>query len=223
MNAEQKSLEQRAARFAALSDPARLRIVDLLALGDLSPTEIQVRLGMSSSLLAHHLNLLEREGVVIRSRSEGDRRRSYVRFVAGALSELGPDCRQEAQRVVFVCKANSARSQLAAALWSQTSSIPATSAGTHPAAAIDVGAVAVAKRHGISLKGFEPRALDQVLGEHDCIVTVCDNAREEIGDATCLHWSVPDPVAIGTPEAFEAAYDEIARRVEDLAPLFVAA
>jgi len=33
-----------------------------------------------------------------------------------------------------------------------------------------------------------------------------------------LHWSVPDPVPAGTDEAFEAAYDDLANRVDRLAP-----
>ena len=32
------------------------------------------------------------------------------------------------------------------------------------------------------------------------------------------HWSVPDPVAVGTVAAFDAAYEDIAGRVADLAP-----
>ena len=35
--------------------------------------------------------------------------------------------------MLFVCTANSARSQLATLLWRALSDVPATSAGTHPA------------------------------------------------------------------------------------------
>lgn len=58
MSTEQLDLSGRVARFAALADPVRLRIVDLLTLGDLAPVELQDQLGISSSLLAHHLNSL---------------------------------------------------------------------------------------------------------------------------------------------------------------------
>src|SRR5690606_422919 len=73
-------LEARARRHAALAEPARLQIMDLLVQGDLSPTEIGMRLGLASNLLAHHLNVLEAEMLIRRDRSEGDGRRSYVRL-----------------------------------------------------------------------------------------------------------------------------------------------
>jgi ArsR family transcriptional regulator, arsenate/arsenite/antimonite-responsive transcriptional repressor / arsenate reductase (thioredoxin) len=48
---------------------------------------------------------------------------------------------------------------------------------------------------------------------------VCDNAYEELGaDRVRMHWSVPDPVRIGTAAAFDAAHDELATRVAHLAP-----
>ena len=74
MNTERNDLRRRVARHAALADATRLRIVDLLILGDRSPTELQTALGISSNLLAHHLNLLEQAGIVRRSKSEADGR-----------------------------------------------------------------------------------------------------------------------------------------------------
>ena len=84
------SFRRRVARHAALADAARLRIVDLLTLGDFSPTELQAELGMPSNLLSHHLRTLEDAGLATRSRSEADRRRSYIRLAAGALDGLVP-------------------------------------------------------------------------------------------------------------------------------------
>ncbi|MEU0157140.1 low molecular weight phosphatase family protein [Micromonospora fulviviridis] len=54
-------------------------------------------------------------------------------------------------RVVFVCTRNSARSQLAAALWSGRTHIAAASAGTKPATRVPPYAVAVAHRRGLAL------------------------------------------------------------------------
>jgi ArsR family transcriptional regulator, arsenate/arsenite/antimonite-responsive transcriptional repressor / arsenate reductase (thioredoxin) len=34
-----------------------------------------------------------------------------------------------------------------------------------------------------------------------------------------VHWSVPDPAPANTDAAFEAAYDELAGRIDRLAPL----
>lgn len=216
MNTERTDLEARAARHAALGDPARLRIVDLLTLGDLAPRELQDRLGMPSNLVAHHLSVLEREGMILRRRSEADRRRSYVHLVPGAFEQLGPSTSAAARRVLFVCTANSARSQLAAQLWAQRSPIPAASAGTHPAAAIAAGAIATAERHGLPLPEAAPQLLADVAADTDLIITVCDAAHEELG-SDALHWSVPDPVPSGTDAAFDAAYDDLATRIESLA------
>ena len=220
MNNERKwSVEERARKHAALADPVRLRMLDLLTLGDLSPTELRTEVGVPSNLLAHHLNLLEREGIIARDRSEGDKRRTYVRLVPGALTGLGlfADVDAAADRVVFVCSANSARSQLAEALWNTVSPVPAQSAGTHPADRVAPGAIATAARHGLDLTGAVPRLVDGIDMEGAFIVTVCDRAHEEYPGGTA-HWSVPDPVRTGTDAAFEAAFADLRRRIDQLAP-----
>jgi ArsR family transcriptional regulator, arsenate/arsenite/antimonite-responsive transcriptional repressor / arsenate reductase (thioredoxin) len=219
MNVERTStVHRRAALHAALADPARLAIVDTLSLGDASPSELGTALGMPSNLLAHHLKVLEAQALVRRSRSEGDRRRSYLHLVHGALAELGPAPVHRVARVLFVCTANSARSQLATSLWRRASAVPVTSAGTHPSEQIAAGAVDAAKRHGLPLRRLRPRSLDDVLRDGDFVITVCDSAHEELGRLPDLHWSVPDPVAAGDPAAFDATLDELTRRVADLAP-----
>ncbi len=223
MNIEQTTdVDARAAKHAALGDASRLRIVDLLTLGDLSPTEIRVALGLPANLITHHLNALEAVGIVARSRSEADKRRSYVHLTDTALHGLTPGRVERASRVVFVCTANSARSQLAAALWSAHSSIPASSGGTHPSERIDPGAVAAADRHSLDLPDEPPRALDAVVTDSDFVVTVCDNAHEELGVSGHLHWSIPDPVRVGSVDAFDTAYDELERRIIQLAPRLAA-
>lgn len=211
------SVELRAARHAALADPARLRIVDQLALGDLSPHELGERLGLASNLLAHHLKTLEAAGLIERRRSEGDGRRSYVHLVADALPAEATDAALRAPRVVFVCTANSARSQLAEHLWRARTSVETASAGTLPAAGVAAGAVAVAAAHGLDLSEAHPQTLDQVERPDDLRITVCDRARETLS-STDLHWSIPDPVRVGTHDAFEAAFDEISHRIDALLP-----
>lgn len=217
------STERRARVHAALAEPARLSLVDRLALGDATPGELRELLDMPSNLLAHHLRVLEAEGLLTRHRSQGDRRRSYVSLVPDALHGLLPETHTSAGRVVFVCTANSARSQLAAALWNRASRVPATSAGTHPADRIAPGAVAVARRRRLPLRQVRPRPLDDVLADDDLVVTVCDSAHEELRHRRTaarhsLHWSVPDPVAVGTDAAFDEAYEHVAARVEQLVP-----
>jgi protein-tyrosine-phosphatase len=218
-------LAGRAAIFAALGEPVRLAIVDQLMAGDASPGQLAVAVGLGSNLLAHHLGVLDQAGVIRRLRSEGDHRRSYVTLrldnpaVLAATSIGDPRMRSEdVGRVVFVCTGNSARSQLAAAVWNRLSSIPAASAGTHPARRVHPGAVKVARRHGLDLANATPASIEDVLRGGELIVAVCNNAHEEL-DATLprLHWSIPDPVRRATVAAFEDAYTDITRRVQHLA------
>lgn len=211
-------LQRRAAVHAALSDPARLRIVDTLTVGDASPSELSVALAMPSNLIAHHLNVLSSEGLITRVRSEGDRRRTYLQLVPDALNTLAPGLVPAASRVLFVCTANSARSHLAAALWRRASTVPAVSAGTHPGQRIDPGAIAAAQRHALPLPRLRPRSIDGVQADGDLIITVCDLAHEELAHAATVHWSIPDPVAAGSTAAFDRAFDELTRRVVQLAP-----
>jgi protein-tyrosine-phosphatase len=215
-------LARRAAVHAALADPARLAITDTLLAGDESPSELAGMLAMSSNLLAHHLRVLEQAGVIARRRSEGDRRRTYLRLLPGALDPLAAPPAGTARRVLFVCTANSARSHLAAALWRRASSIPAASAGTHPGLAIDPGAIAAAGRHRLPLPRLRPRCISEVRQDDDLVVTVCDMAREELGSQAAVHWSVPDPVPAGDPASFDAAVADLSGRVGRLAPRLAA-
>jgi len=223
MNAEQISdLSRRAAIHAALADQARLQITDILLAGDASPSELAALLAMPSNLLAHHLHVLEQAGVITRRRSEGDRRRSYLQLIPATLDSLAAPPARAVPRVLFVCTANSARSHLAAALWRRASSVSAVSAGTHPAARIDPGAIAAARRHRLPLPRLRPRHLSDVRHDGDLVITVCDMAREELGRQAAIHWSVPDPVPAGDPASFDAAVAELSRRVGRLAPRLAA-
>ena len=207
-------IERRAGLHAALGEPVRLAIVEDLSVTDRSPKELGARFDLGTNLLAHHLDVLEQVGLVERFVSTGDRRRRYVRLVRAPLAELvvstpahggGP--------VVFVCSHNSARSQLAAALWRARTGEAAQSAGTHPADAVHPGALAAARRAGLDLRGARPRPVDAVDASGQ-VVTVCDRAHEELRpEPGWWHWSVPDPVESGTDEAFDAAVSELDNRI----------
>ena len=219
MNVE-VNLASRAGLHAALGEPSRLAIVDRLALGDVSPGELAGMSGMPTNLLAHHLRVLEQAGVVQRVRSEGDHRRVYVQLVRAALAAAAPHITRPATRVVFVCTRNSARSQFAAAAWKRASRVPAASAGTHPADRVHPRALVIGRRHGLPLGRSRPAHVDALLRPDDLVVAVCDNAHEELGARAFsrLHWSVPDPVRVGTDDAFEHAFTLIEDRVSRLAP-----
>ena len=212
-------LTSRAARHAALGDPVRLAIVDDLVRSDRSPVELRRRFGLESNLLAHHLDVLAAAGLIDRSRSSGDGRRRYVHLVADAFDGLVPTAGtvvDTPKRVLFVCTHNSARSQLAAALWTARTGTAAASAGTHPAERVHPGAVAAARRAGLDLGDARPRTLGATTAA-DLVVTVCDRAHEELPfDDARLHWSIPDPVPSGRAAAFDAAVAELRRRIDSL-------
>ena len=204
----------RSARHAALGDPVRLAIVDELTVSDCSPVELRSAFGLPSNLLAHHLDVLEQVGLIYRSNSSGDARRRYIHLNSEALSGLAPRKCVPIGPALFLCTRNSARSQLAAALWEELSGCAADSAGTEPA--------------GLQLVGSAPKGLGQINMTPTLVITVCDVvheelAHEELADqvqplraGSWLHWSVPDPVKLGTASAFDSTLDELTLRVSAL-------
>lgn len=213
--------EARLRSLHAVADLVRLAVVDTLVGGDVSPSALASDLAIPGNLLAHHLKVLESAGIVRRVRSEADRRRSYVQLVPGSLDRLlpGSPARRVAPRVVFVCTHNSARSQLAAAAWRTRSEVPVASGGTRPAQRVNPAAVVVARRHGLRMGRARPTHVSSVMKPGDLVVSVCDAAHEELEETgrEHLHWSVPDPVRVGTDTAFEEAYELVVSRVDRLA------
>ena len=59
-------------------------------------------------------------------------------------------------------------------------------------------------------------ALETIDDPPGLIITVCDRAHEELDEPSWLHWSIPDPVPVGTPAAFDASVIELRRRMTDL-------
>jgi protein-tyrosine-phosphatase/DNA-binding transcriptional ArsR family regulator len=228
---------------AALGDPTRLAVVEVLHHDDVSPQELARRLGIAPNLLSHHVRVLEAAGIVRRVVSEGDRRRSYVQAVPGSFDGMwspgatlpNPERTFAVEprtwlvpRVLFVCTRNSARSVLAAALWSRASSVPVASAGTEPAPEVHPMALRAATRHGLALTSEargnapllgRPRHVNDVARPGDLVVSTCDAVREEMmcGAHPIIHWSVADPVRIGTESAFDLAVQDLTWRVERLA------
>ncbi len=215
-----ESLARRAAVHAALGEPVRLAIVEDLGLSDRSPKELAARFSLPTNLLAHHLGVLQDVGLIDRVVSSGDGRRRYVRLVRAPLARLATATATATLPegdVMFVCSHNSARSQLAAALWTARTGAAATSAGTHPAERVHPGAVAAASRVGLDLSGAEPRMLD-AAGPTGFVVTVCDQAHEELDpEPGWWHWSLPDPVADGRAAAFDAVITELDDRIRSVA------
>ena len=139
--------------------------------------------------------------------------------------------RPEPLHVLVLCTGNSARSQMAEALFNQLGGgrIRAESAGTQPAPRVNPLAVAALAEHGIPWAGHAPRNLDGLTTGHwDLVITVCDKARESCpifpGQPMAAHWGMSDPAEVVGDEAkrraaFRDAYTLLKRRVELLLAL----
>lgn len=226
----------RAAVHRALGDRHRLAIVDAVLADDRSAGDLAEVTGLDANHVAFHLKVLERSGIVRRVASEGDARRRYVvledaafPFVlagrvpsdvrASAIGGAGLPADGGAPDILFVCTANSARSQLASHLWHLRTGARIRSAGTEPAAAVHPAAVAVGHEHGLDLASAVPRALADLVQETtpDLVISVCDRAFEDRVDlgVPWLHWSLPDPVPHGE-SAVRDTFAVLLRRIARL-------
>ena len=130
------------------------------------------------------------------------------------------------KRILFLCVANSARSQMAEGLARKIlgGRAEVSSAGSKPAS-VSPHAVEAMAEIGIDITGQYPKSVDTIdLLGLDLVVTLC---AEEIcpvlpGDVRRMHWPIADPAgeataAEGTPRArFRAARDLIHEKIEAL-------
>jgi ArsR family transcriptional regulator len=72
----------------ALSDPTRLSVIDMLMEGVQCNCEIAESLGLSLSLISHHLRVLRQVGLVQSERDPEDARWVYYSIDQEALTEL---------------------------------------------------------------------------------------------------------------------------------------
>ena len=139
------------------------------------------------------------------------------RSEAAALRALRP------RHILFLCVANSARSQMAEGI-ARSLALPGvtvSSAGSDPAS-VRPQAIAVMKEIGIDISGHRSKGLDAVDADSvDAVITLC---AEEVcpaflGKAHRVHWGLPDPAAVAGPEearlaAFRDVRDELHRRLD---------
>ena len=162
--------------------------------------------------------MLERVGLISRTRSSGDGRRRYVQLQRDALADLVPGLRLARQPALFVCTHNSARSQLAAALWSELTEAAGGQRRHPPRRACTPAPSPPARRAGLDLSRRRPTlARRRRRAATALVVTVCDRAHEELDpEPTWLHWSIPDPVATRLAAAFDATVAELRERITAL-------
>lgn len=205
-------VEQSAARFAALGDPVRLELIRYIQSSDRTVNELREYLEIGSSLLAHHLQVLEDVGLIERRQSAADGRRRFVILRHENLPYVRTN--ELTTKVLFVCTENVARSQLASGIWAKLTGGLARSAGTKPGVAVHPLTLRAARRHGLEITNSIPRRLPNSIGRDTAVITVCDSAFEELGrDRVVAHWSIPDPVALGTDRAFDQVVKELEHRI----------
>lgn len=124
--------------------------------------------------------------------------------------------------VLFLCVANSARSQMAEGIARSLAPAGVTvwSAGSQPTR-VRPEATAVLAEIGIDISHHRSKAVSDIpASEVDTVITLC--GEEEcpvfLGRARRLHWGLPDPAAVsGSPEtrldAFRATRDELRMRL----------
>jgi arsenate reductase len=126
------------------------------------------------------------------------------------------------RHVLFLCVANSARSQMAEGIARALAprSVKVSSAGSRPSQLSPYAVKALAEI-GIDISKQYSKSVDDIpQGDVDAVVTLC---AEEVcpvflGKALRVHWGLLDPAGAGTTEeerlqAFRNVRDELRRRL----------
>jgi protein-tyrosine-phosphatase len=125
------------------------------------------------------------------------------------------------RHLLFLCVANSARSQMAEGIARSLAppGLRVSSSGSEPSA-VRPEAVTVLSEIGVDISGQHSKGIDEVERPVDAVITLC---AEEVcpvwlEPARRVHWGLPDPAAVvGASEnrlgAFRAVRDELARRL----------
>ncbi len=132
----------------------------------------------------------------------------------------------EKKRVLILCTGNSARSQMAEGLLRHDGGgrFEVESAGTHPSC-VRTEAIEAMREIGVDISAHRSKSVDEFEGqEFDCVITVCDNAKENCpvfpSKTERVHWSFDDPAAAegGDEErlaVFRRVRDEIRGRLRE--------
>ncbi len=126
------------------------------------------------------------------------------------------------RHVLFLCVANSARSQMAEGIARSLApaGVTVSSAGSRPSR-LNPLAVRALDELGLDIRGQRSKSVDTIPRDDvDAVVTLC---AEEVcpvflGRAHRLHWALPDPAGAGGTEeeqlqAFRDVRDELRRRL----------
>ncbi|MCM2334737.1 MAG: arsenate reductase ArsC [Anaeromyxobacteraceae bacterium] len=126
------------------------------------------------------------------------------------------------RHLLFLCVANSARSQMAEGIARSLApaGVTVSSAGSKPSRVNPLAIQALAEL-GLDIRGHFSKSVDSIPPEGvDVVITLC--AEEEcpvfLGKARRIHWGLPDPGGAGLGEAeklqsFRDVRDELVRRL----------
>ncbi len=107
--------------------------------------------------------------------------------------------------VLFVCVANSCRSQMAEAMAKASAGTgwEIWSAGSHPSGRVHPVAAELMKELGLDLSTHQSKGLDDVPKRlWDYVVTMgCGDACPSVSTRYRIDWSIPDPVGLPLDEA----------------------
>ena len=121
--------------------------------------------------------------------------------------------------VVFVCVANSCRSQMAEAIAKSMASTQweIWSAGAHPSGRVHPVAIGAMKELGLELAGHRSKGLEALPArEWEYVVTMgCGDACPTVRARHRLDWDIPDPVGLPIEEV-RRIRDQIAELVRGL-------
>jgi arsenate reductase len=119
------------------------------------------------------------------------------------------------KRVLILCTANSARSQMAEGVlrWLAGDRYEVFSAGSR-ATSVNPYAITAMSEIGVDIRHHASKTFERFLGQpFDAVITVCDNAAEDCpfmpGQYKRIHWSFPDPAAIESHEAKLQAFRQV--------------
>jgi arsenate reductase (thioredoxin) len=131
------------------------------------------------------------------------------------------------KKLLFLCVANSARSQMAEGLARDLfgSDADVMSAGSQPSR-VNPLAIEAMRELGIDISGHHSKSVATLdAGSFDLVITLCADEVCPVlpGTVQRLHWPIPDPAAVDAAadraaalQAFRAARDELRGRLQQL-------
>ncbi len=220
---DETQAETLAVQLKALADPARLRLISMIATapsGEVCTCDLPAALGKSQPTISHHLAQLLHAGLI-----EREQRGKWAWFrlrtdrLASLRAALGEGALAQGiarPSVLFLCVHNAGRSQMAAGFLRHLAGdrIDVFSAGSDPADIVNAAAVAAMGEKGIDITGAAPqRWTDDMARAADVIVSMgCGDECPVFPGTRRLDWELADPAGRGL-EAVRPIRDAIEQLV----------